>query len=107
MLSPPVGDHGQRGPRPRQDPHQPLPARRQAAGPDLGIVAAGPRVVVLSNQSDEDLCSWRPISARLAASGYRVVLWDFGGGPPATTLPAITGFLHSVLGCSRLHRWYE
>ena len=34
----------------------------------LGIVGTGPRVVVLSNQSDENLCSWRPVSARLAAS---------------------------------------
>jgi pimeloyl-ACP methyl ester carboxylesterase len=61
----------------------------------LGIVGAGPRVVVLSNQSDENLCSWRPFSARLAASGYRVVLWDYGGGPPADELTAVVQRLRS------------
>ncbi len=31
----------------------------------LGIAGAGPRVVILSNESDEDLCSWLPFAARL------------------------------------------
>jgi pimeloyl-ACP methyl ester carboxylesterase len=69
--------------------------------PTLGIVGAGPRVVVLSNQSDENLCSWRPLSARLVASGYRVVLWDYGGGPPADELTAVARRLRSS-GATRL-----
>jgi hypothetical protein len=67
----------------------------------LGIVGTGPRVVVLSNQSDENLCSWRPISARLAASGYRVVLWDYGAGPPADELAAVVQRLRSS-GATRI-----
>jgi pimeloyl-ACP methyl ester carboxylesterase len=67
----------------------------------LGIVGTGPRVVVLSNESDENLCSWRPLSARLAASGYRVVLWDYGGGPPAGELAAVVRRLRSE-GVTRL-----
>jgi pimeloyl-ACP methyl ester carboxylesterase len=58
-------------------------------------------VVVLSNQSDENLCSWRPFSARLVASGYRVVLWDYGGGPPADELTAVARRLRSS-GATRL-----
>lgn len=55
----------------------------------LGIVGTGPRVVVLSNESDEDLCSWLPFSAKLAAAGYRVVLWDYGGNAPSDELAAV------------------
>jgi len=67
----------------------------------LGIVGTGPRVVVLSNESDENLCSWRPLSRRLAAAGYRVVLWDYGGGPPAGELAAVVRRLRSS-GATRL-----
>jgi pimeloyl-ACP methyl ester carboxylesterase len=67
----------------------------------LGVVGTGPHVVVLSNESDENLCSWRPLSARLAASGYRVVLWDYGGGLPAGELAAVVRRLRSS-GATRL-----
>jgi pimeloyl-ACP methyl ester carboxylesterase len=67
----------------------------------LGLVGTGSRVVVLSNESDENLCSWRPLSTRLAASGYRVVLWDYGGSPPADELAAVARWLRSS-GATRL-----
>jgi pimeloyl-ACP methyl ester carboxylesterase len=67
----------------------------------LAIIGTGPRVVVLSNQSDEDLCSWLPFSRRLAAAGYRVVLWDYGSGSPADELTGLVKRLHSA-GAARL-----
>jgi pimeloyl-ACP methyl ester carboxylesterase len=61
----------------------------------LGIAGAGPRVIILSNQSDEDLCSWLPLSARLAAAGYRIVLWDYGANPPPAELAGVVKRLRS------------
>lgn len=67
----------------------------------LATMGTGPRVVVLSNQSDEDLCSWLPFSKRLAAAGYRVVLWDYGPDPPADELTGLVKWLRST-GVARL-----
>jgi pimeloyl-ACP methyl ester carboxylesterase len=67
----------------------------------LAILGAGPRVVILSEQSDEFLCSWLPFARRLAAAGYRVVLWDFGGGPPADELTAVARHVASP-GAARI-----
>jgi pimeloyl-ACP methyl ester carboxylesterase len=61
----------------------------------LGIAGAGPRVIILSNESDEDLCSWLPLSARLAAAGYRIVLWDYGVNPPPAELAGLVKRLRS------------
>jgi len=62
-------------------------------GPDgpltVGIAGAGHKTVILSNESDENLCSWLPFSRRLTALGYRVVLWDYGS-EPAGELLALT-----------------
>ena len=69
----------------------------------LAVIGTGPRVVLLSDQSDEDLCSWLPFSRRLAAAGYRVVLWDYGPNFPADELTGLvrrlrsTGAAHLVL----------
>jgi pimeloyl-ACP methyl ester carboxylesterase len=55
----------------------------------VGLIGSGTRVVVLSNQSDENLCSWLPFSARLTASGYRVAVWDYAGDDPSSELSAV------------------
>jgi pimeloyl-ACP methyl ester carboxylesterase len=67
----------------------------------LGIVGTGPRVVVLSEQSDEDLCSWLPLAARLAAAGYRAVLWDYGGNLPPDELAVLVRALRGS-GATRI-----
>lgn len=49
------------------------------------VLGSGGRGVALSNQSDEDLCSWLPQARTLAARGYRVALYNY---PPARTPPS-------------------
>lgn len=61
----------------------------------IAVVGTGPRVVVLANESDETLCSWLAFTARLVASGYRVVLWDYGGASPVAELAGVTRRLRS------------
>jgi pimeloyl-ACP methyl ester carboxylesterase len=67
----------------------------------LGIVGTGPHVIVLSNESDEVLCSWLPFAARLSALGYRVVLWDYGGNVPPEELARVVRRMRSA-GATRI-----
>jgi pimeloyl-ACP methyl ester carboxylesterase len=67
----------------------------------LATVGRGPRVVVLSNESDENLCSWLPLATRLATSGYRVVLWDYGGNLSSDELVGLVKRLRSA-GAARV-----
>jgi pimeloyl-ACP methyl ester carboxylesterase len=62
----------------------------------LGVIGTGSRAVLLSNESDEDLCSWLPFAARLAASGYRAVVWDYGGNPPADEIAGLVRRLRAA-----------
>lgn len=57
-------------------------------------LGSGPHTVVLSNQSDENLCSWLPFADMLARRGFRVVLYDYSSGP-TTDLPALVGYLRA------------
>jgi pimeloyl-ACP methyl ester carboxylesterase len=43
------------------------------------VLGGGARGVVLSNQSDEQLCAWLPEARKLASQGYRVALYDYPG----------------------------
>jgi len=60
------------------------------------VLGAGPRGVVLSNESDEDLCSWLPLAGRLAGSGFHVALYDYSGLSPVADLLAVSGELHRL-----------
>ncbi|NUP52527.1 MAG: alpha/beta hydrolase [Catenulispora sp.] len=50
------------------------------------VWGAGPRTVVLSNQSDESQAAWQAYADHLVAEGYRVAMWDYGIGDPAAAL---------------------
>jgi pimeloyl-ACP methyl ester carboxylesterase len=49
----------------------------------LALVGKSTRVVILSNQSDEDLCSWLPLEQRLVGRGLEVALYDYVSSPRA------------------------
>ena len=49
----------------------------------LAVLGTGSRGVLLSNQSDQDLCAWLPLARTLARSGFRVGLYDYSGSRPA------------------------
>jgi pimeloyl-ACP methyl ester carboxylesterase len=59
---------------------------RPATGPPLNaaLIGGGSTAVVLTDESDENLCSWLPLVARLRAYGYSAVLYDYFD---ATELP--------------------
>jgi pimeloyl-ACP methyl ester carboxylesterase len=56
----------------------------------LALVGTSTRVVILSNQSDQDLCSWLPLAHRLAGRGLEVALYDYVTSPRADLGRAIT-----------------
>ncbi|MEY9873060.1 pimeloyl-ACP methyl ester carboxylesterase [Streptacidiphilus sp. MAP12-33] len=55
----------------------------------VAVLGRGRRTVVMSNQSDRVLCAWLPLARRLTGEGYRVLLWDYAGAPPADELRAV------------------
>jgi pimeloyl-ACP methyl ester carboxylesterase len=60
---------------------------RPSGGPPLHgvLIGSGRTTFVLSNQSDEDLCSWLPFVRTLQAHGYSALLYDY---TEPTQLPA-------------------
>jgi hypothetical protein len=47
-------------------------------GSQVAVLGTGPVGVVLSNQSDQNLCAWLPFARTLAARGLRVLVYDYG-----------------------------
>lgn len=65
------------------------------------LLGSGPRGVVLSHQSDGDLCQMLPLGRLLAARGYLVLLYNAGGQPA----PVEVGYVAAELrrrGATRL-----
>jgi pimeloyl-ACP methyl ester carboxylesterase len=52
----------------------------------VALLGTGKTVLVLSDQSDQDLCSWLPFTGRFLAAGYGVALWDYGSVAPIDEL---------------------
>jgi pimeloyl-ACP methyl ester carboxylesterase len=71
-----------------------------ASAPDetlpVGVLGAGARTVVLSEQSDELLCSWLPLARHLTGRGFRVAVWDFSGADPVAELTSVVTALNSA-----------
>jgi fermentation-respiration switch protein FrsA (DUF1100 family) len=56
----------------------------------VAVLGTGKNTVILSNESDEDLCSWLPLADHLTAAGYRVAIWNYGAALPPDELTAVT-----------------
>jgi hypothetical protein len=66
------------------------------------VLGHGPAGVVLSNQSDRNLCDWLPFARVLAANGFQVLLYDYGiAGDYRDDLAAAAGQLRR-LGARRV-----
>jgi pimeloyl-ACP methyl ester carboxylesterase len=75
-----------------------LPPPCPASGPvggrvPVSLLGTGRVTVVLSNQSDEDMCAWMPFATVVVSAGYRVALWNYGGDDPRTELAAVISTL--------------
>jgi serine aminopeptidase S33 family len=60
------------------------------------IQGAGNTGIVLSNQSDEDLCKWRALAGQLATKHYMVVLFNYGSGQPFDEIAAAAEKLRAL-----------
>jgi pimeloyl-ACP methyl ester carboxylesterase len=66
-------------------------------GHRAAVLGGGSAGVVLSNQSDENLCAWLPFGRALAAKGFRVLLYDYGAAAePAQDVALAAGKLRSL-----------
>jgi hypothetical protein len=66
------------------------------------VLGHGPAGVVLSNQSDRNLCGWLPFGRVLAARGFQVLLYDYGiAGDFGDDIGAAVDRLHR-LGAGRV-----
>lgn len=63
--------------------------------PPVAILGTSKRAVVLSDESDENACSWRSLAATLAAGGYRVALYDYTADPRAN-LASVVAYLRGT-----------
>jgi pimeloyl-ACP methyl ester carboxylesterase len=71
-------------------------------GHQAAVLGGGSAGVVLSNQSDENLCAWLPFGRTLAAKGFRVLLYDYGAAAdPAEDVALAADKLRS-LGASNV-----
>ena len=52
--------------------------------------------MVLSDESDENLCAWLPFARDLVAAGFRVLLYDFAGPKPVAEAAAAAGELRRL-----------
>ncbi|MGN6203984.1 hypothetical protein [Humibacter sp.] len=46
---------------------------------EVQVLGTGSKVVVISNQSGQDLCGWKAVAEALVSRGYEVALYDYVG----------------------------
>lgn len=46
---------------------------------EVQVLGTGSKAVVISNQSGQDLCGWKPVAEALVSRGYEVALYDYIG----------------------------
>ena len=44
---------------------------------EVQILGTGSKVVVISNQSGQDLCGWKSVAEALVSRGYEVALYNY------------------------------
>jgi pimeloyl-ACP methyl ester carboxylesterase len=69
----------------------------EVGGGQVAVLGTGPVGVVLSNQSDQNLCAWLPFARTLAGRGFRVLVYDYGlTGNPAGDVAQATASLRRL-----------
>ncbi|WP_327089038.1 hypothetical protein OIE66_43205 [Nonomuraea sp. NBC_01738] len=69
----------------------------------MGIIAGdGPVGVVISHERRGTVCTWKPLSDRLVAAGFRVLLYNRGSERPEDATVVMAGKLAGERGVKRL-----
>jgi len=63
---------------------------------EAAVLGQGRRGVVLSNESDENLCAWLPFAHDLVAAGFRALLYDYSGANPVAEAAAAAAELRRL-----------
>jgi dienelactone hydrolase len=76
------------------------------AGAGIGGVEVGTGTtgVVMAHMAGSDSCDWLPYGAELAATGYRVLAFDFGGCGVSEDLPASEGLDADIVAAAAFLR---
>ncbi|MEN3362528.1 MAG: hypothetical protein V7637_6510 [Mycobacteriales bacterium] len=53
-----------------------------SATADALVLGSGSTGLVLANQSDTDLCDWKPLADEWSQRGYRVLIFNYSSRPP-------------------------
>jgi hypothetical protein len=68
-------------------------------GSQAAVLGTGRLGVVLSNQSDQNLCGWLPFAKTLATRGFRALVYDYDtAADPAGTGPSGAKVRSMVIG---------
>jgi hypothetical protein len=66
------------------------------------VLGTGRRGVVLSNQSDQNLCGWLPFAKTLATRGFRALVYDYDTADPAGNVVKAAARLRALGGAASL-----
>lgn len=75
---------------------RPRPLVGYAAAPPALLLGSGTRGVVLSNQSNYEMCRWFPFARTLADRGYLVLLYNYPSGDAVADVRAAAATIRSA-----------